>query len=71
MASIKDNLIAELDKLPPALQLRVLDFAKALIPKGVEGKSLLQFEGAISAEELELMTKAIEEGCERIDVGEW
>ncbi|MBM4128544.1 MAG: DUF2281 domain-containing protein [Nitrospira sp.] len=70
-ASIKDNLIAQIDKLPYDLQLRVLDFVKALIPKGVEGKSLLRFEGAIPADDLQLMSKAIEEGCEKVDISEW
>ena len=70
-ASIKDNLIAQLDKLPYDLQLRVLDFVKALIPKGVEGKSLLRFEGAIPADDLQLMSKAIEENCEKVDISEW
>ncbi len=70
-SSIKDNLMVQLDKLPYDLQLRVLDFAKALIPKGVEGKSLLRFEGAIRADDLQLMAKAIEEGCEKVDIGEW
>ncbi len=69
--SIKDSLIAQLDKLPHNLQLRVLDFVKALTPKGVEGKSLLRFEGAIPADDLQLMTKAIEENCEKVDTGEW
>jgi len=68
---IKENLIAQLDILPYALQLRVLDFAKAIIPKGVDGKSLLRFEGAISADDLKLMSKAIEEGCEKVDISEW
>ncbi|MDI6729165.1 MAG: hypothetical protein QMD44_09620 [Thermodesulfovibrionales bacterium] len=70
-ALIKDNLIAQLDKLPYDLQLRVLDFAKTLIPKGVDGKSLLRFEGAILADDLQLMSKAIEDGCEKVDIGEW
>ncbi len=70
-ASLKDNLIAQLDKLPYDLQLRVLDFAKALIPKGVEGKSLLKFEKAIPPDDLQLMSKAIEEGCEKVDISEW
>jgi hypothetical protein len=70
-ASIKDNLIAQLDKLPYDLQLRVLDFVKALIPKGVEGKSLLRFEGAIPTDDLQLMSKAIEENCEKVDISEW
>jgi len=69
--SIKDNLIAQIDKLPHDLQLRVLDFAKVLTPKGVEGKSLLRFEGAITADDLQLMSKAIEEGCEKVDISEW
>ncbi len=70
-ALMKDSLIAQLDKLPYELQLRVLDFVKALIPKGVEGKSLLRFEGAILADDLHLMSKAIEESCEKVDVSEW
>ena len=69
--AVKENIIAQLDKLPYALQLRVLDFAKAIIPKGVDGKSLLRFEGAIPADDLKLMSKAIEEGCEKVDISEW
>jgi len=70
-ASIKNDLLAQLDKLPYNLQLRVLDFVKSLIPKGVEGKSLLQFEGAISTDELQLMAKAIDENCEKVEISEW
>ena len=69
--SIKNNLIAQLDKLPYDFQLRVLDFVKGLIPKGVEGKSLLRFEGNISLDDLQLMSKAIEENCEKVDISEW
>jgi hypothetical protein len=69
--SIKDNIIAQLNSLPYDLQLRVLDFAKTLIPRGVEGKSLLRFGGVISPDDLQLMSKAIEEGCEKVDVSEW
>jgi len=68
---VKNSLIAQLDKLPYDLQLRVLDFAKALIPKGIQGKTLLRFEGAIPAEDLQLMSKAIEGGCEKVDTSEW
>lgn len=70
-AFIKDNLIDQINNLPHDLQLRVLDFVKALIPKGVEGKSLLRFEGAIPVDDLQLMTKAIEENCEKVDTSEW
>jgi hypothetical protein len=70
-ASIKDNLIAQIDKLPYDLQLRVLDFVKSLVPKGVEGKSLLRFKGTISSDDLQLMSKTIEEGCEKVNSSEW
>jgi len=38
-SSIKDALVAQIERLPYDLQLRVLDFAKTLIPKGVAGKA--------------------------------
>jgi hypothetical protein len=52
-ASIKEDLIAQIDKLPYDLQLRVLDYVKTLILTGVEGKSLLKFEGAIPTDDLQ------------------
>jgi hypothetical protein len=41
------------------------------MPQGIEGKSLLRFEGTISVDDLQLMSKAIEDGCEKVDIGEW
>ena len=41
---IKKNLIDQISRLPYDLQLRVFDFVKTLVPKGIEGKSLLRFE---------------------------
>lgn len=70
-ASITESLIAQVEKLPYDLQLRVLDFAKTLLPKGVEGKSLLKFERTIPLNDLELMSKAIEANCEKVDTSEW
>jgi len=69
--SIKDNLMAQIDKLPLELQRRLLDFARTLVPRGNEGKNLLRFEGTILADDLELMSKTIEEGCEKVDISEW
>lgn len=72
--TVKDNLISQIDKLPYDLQIRVLDFVQALLisaPRGVKGKSLLRFEGAISKDDLQLMSKAIEEECEKVDINEW
>ena len=69
--SIKDSLVAQLEGLSPELQRRVLDFAKSLGPKGVEGKSLLRFKGLIPEDDLKMMSTAIEEGCEKVDSNEW
>lgn len=71
---IKHEIEEQLDRLPVEMQRRVLDFALALVatePKGVPGANLLRFAGTISKEDLDLMEKAIEEDCERIDENEW
>ena len=70
-ASVKNDLVARVEKLPYDLQVRVLEFAKALMPKGVKGKNLLRFEGVISPGDLKIMSKEIEKGCEKIDSYEW
>ena len=70
---IQEQLLQQLDPLPEDLQRRVLDFAQALalsVPKGVPGKRLLRFAGAIPADDLRLMQEAIESGCEQVD-NEW
>ena len=58
--SLRDALVVQLDRLPYELQLRVLDFARNLIRKGVEAKNLLRFEGAIGADDLQLMSELIQ-----------
>lgn len=60
-ASTKDDIIAQISKLPPEMQGRVLDYAKSLVSRGREGRSLLRFEGIISPDDLQLMSKAIED----------
>lgn len=71
--SIKEEIIEQLDKLPVRLQKRVLDFTQALIlsiPKGLSGKDLKKFVGIISPEDAKAIEKAIEEGCEQVDIKE-
>jgi hypothetical protein len=71
---IKQEILKELDRLSPELQRQVLDFVRALspsVPEGVPGKELLRFAGILTPEEAELMEQAIEEGCERVEPGEW
>lgn len=64
----------QLDRLPAAQQHQVLDFAKALAAKqirGVPGHALRRFGGVIAKEDLALVARAIEEGCEQVTPDEW
>ncbi|HGJ65484.1 TPA: hypothetical protein ENS27_08865 [bacterium] len=73
-ASIKQEIIEQIDKMPIDLQKRVLDFAHALVlsePKSIPGRDLLKFVGIMTPEEAEEMAKAIEDGCEQIDESGW
>jgi hypothetical protein len=40
-------------------------------PRGTRGSDLLEFAGCITKEDAELMIKAIEDGCEKIDYETW
>lgn len=71
-ATIKREIVRQLDHMSPELQIRVLDFAQALVqPKGVPGKQLLRFAGVLKEEDVHFMTQAIEEGCEQVEISEW
>ena len=72
--SIVDKVVEQLKTLPYELQWRVLEFIRALsisTPPGVPGQRLLRFAGAIPPEEVKLISEAIEQGCEQIDIHEW
>jgi hypothetical protein len=72
---IVEEVIEQLKTLPEELQLRVLEFSRALAKSaphsGIPGQQLLRFAGAISLDDTTLMSEAIEEGCERVDTNEW
>ena len=70
---LREQILQQVASLPPEQQERVLAFAKSLSPVsgGLSGKELLKFKGRIEKADLQVMTKAIEEGCERIDRSEW
>ena len=68
--SIKTQILEQVSKLPLAQQRLVLNFASSLMrktPRGVPGKDLLAFAGCIEAADIKAMSKAIEEGCERVE----
>jgi hypothetical protein len=73
-AIFQSELLKRVEVLAPELQHRVLDFATNLAsttPKGTPGSELLRFSGCITEEDAQLMIKAIEEGCEQVDHGQW
>lgn len=71
---IESKVIDQLVGLPEDLQVRVLEFAKSLslgTTRGVPGKDLLDLAGTIPADDLVTIRKAIEEGCEQVEIDEW
>ena len=73
-ATIEHELSTCLGQLPVEQQRQVLEFARTLATsplQGVRGSNLLQFAGTIDESDLEAMSQAIKDGCERIDADEW
>lgn len=73
-ATIEKELSTCLGRLPVKQQRQVLEFARTLAAspvQGVPGSDLLKFAGTIDGTDLEAMSQAIEDGCERIDADEW
>lgn len=74
MRSVEEELLAQLERLGREDRKRVLSYARTLgaTPlRGTPGDELVRFSGVLSSEAAEEMTAAIEDGCERIDAGEW
>jgi hypothetical protein len=72
--TIEQELTTCLSQLPVEQQRQVLEFARTLATprvQGVHGTTLLRFAGAIDQSDLEAMSRAIEDGCERVDADEW
>lgn len=70
--TVKDEIIEQVERLDAPHQRKVLDFARRLTePAGTPGQSLLRFAGCIDAADLDAMSRAIEEGCEKIDPNAW
>jgi hypothetical protein len=70
---ILNEIAKKLKTLPDNLQRQVLIFIDALQVSsvgGTPGKSLLEFAGTISPDDLSVMGQAIEAGCEQVDGSE-
>lgn len=77
MTKLLEQAIAKVKQLPESEQdniaqimFKELENFK-LLPQGVKGEQLNRFAGTITKEDLQLMNKAILEGCEVIDYDEW
>ncbi|MFM7406914.1 MAG: hypothetical protein ACKO3K_09695 [Cuspidothrix sp.] len=72
--SIADQIIEQFKIMPQDLQYQVLEFVRNLTKskiKGVPGKELLRFAGSIPKEDLQLISEAIKQDCEKVDFDEW
>jgi hypothetical protein len=70
--NVEQELREHLSRLEPAQQNRVVNYARALAAEGVRGVpgiSLMHL--GIEREDLALIERAIEAGCEQISVDEW
>lgn len=72
--TIADEVVEQLRGMSQPLQRQVLAFVRSLAKaevRGTPGQQLLRFAGSVPSDDLQLMREAIEQDCERIDVGEW
>lgn len=67
-------MLEKLDSLAIEEQRRVLGFTSTLAEGkaiGIAGRELPRFAGTIDKTELEIMTRTIEDRCERVDLNDW
>jgi len=72
--SIIDQVVEQLKVMPQQKQWQVLEFIETVLKtevRGTPGKQLLRFAGSIPSDELQLMSEAIAQDCEEVDINEW
>ena len=70
--TVKDQIIEQVDRLDEAQRRQLLEFARRLMPvAGVPGRTLMRFAGSIDPMDLEAMSQAIQEDCEKVDANGW
>jgi len=68
---LEKQLIETIHQLNTDSQQKVLAFARELLtPRGVDGKTLLEFAGQISSDDLDKMEEAIAD-LEKINPNDW
>ena len=73
-ATINIEILSYLNMLEKTSQGKVLSYIKSLfktVPNQNGSKDILKFAGAFSGNDIQEITKAINEGCEKPDLNEW
>jgi len=71
---VRDQIVAQVDQLSPEMQEQVLRSVSSLrtgAAKGESGATVRRFAGLLDHGSCGELIQAIEEGCERVDAGEW
>lgn len=68
--SMPDEIAARVRRLPPAQQREALRYVTTL-ERAAQPPTLTAFVGSIPADDLAVMTAAIEADCERLDGADW
>lgn len=73
--NVRQEIERKIEQLPLDMQEQVLRFVSSLAtstqPIGEGGAKLRQFSSVIDPVSAQEMTRAIEEGCERVDAVDW
>lgn len=73
-ATIKEQILSDLDRLSPEQQRQAAEFVRTLaspLPVGASVEDLMTIAGILDDESARQMREAIEEGCEQVDLDEW
>ncbi len=69
---VRAELLKKIDLLSPALQHQVLEYTNSLVKDAGAGKKdFLALSGILDPLAAEEMMRAIEEGCEKVDLDGW
>ncbi len=73
LTTLEQEILAHLHTLALPQQREVLAFVRTLAatPIGVPGRELFAFAGSIESQELVTLQRAIDEGCEQVNLDEW
>jgi hypothetical protein len=70
---IRQEIVKQVDQLPPAMQEQVLRFVSSLTaaPIGEKGAALRQFSNSLDVISAQEMSQAIEREYEQVDTSQW